>query len=439
MHKQAGTATLAARSPRQAMADGIDRVQVLGWLPWSWLFVVATMCVRASAGEPQLQSPSPNRGGIEFFESRIRPVLVEHCYQCHSPEIKVPKGELRVDSRDRLRQGGESGHAVVPGRIDESLIVSALKYEMFEMPPAGKLDDRIIADFETWIEMGCADPRDAPAPRAQGQPAMDVAAGQKFWAFQTPTVPAMPAINDPWAFNEVDRFLLAAQKQAGVSHVGDADAAQLLRRVYFDLIGLPPSADEVAAFVRDPSRAAYLQVIDRLLESKHFGERWGRHWLDIVRYAESTGKTRNFPYPYAWRYRDYVIGAFNQDLPYDQFLREQVAGDLLPANSASERQRQLVATGFLALGAIDLNERDRDVFRMDLVGDQIDVLGRAVMGLTIGCAPVTITSSIRFRLAIIMQWPAFFAVQKHSMAIGHSALEQRRRRYESLRASSRRR
>ncbi|MCA9171195.1 MAG: DUF1549 domain-containing protein, partial [Planctomycetales bacterium] len=324
--------------------------------------------------------------GIEFFESRIRPVLVEHCYQCHSPEMKAPKGELRVDSRDLLRQGGESGHAVVPGRAEESLILSALKYEMFEMPPAGKLGDQIIEDFQTWIEMGAPDPRGEPTPRSSTRPPLDIESGQKFWAFQPLLAPNVPQVDDKWAYNDIDRFLLAAQQKAHVAHVADAEPAQLLRRVYFDLIGLPPSPDEISAFVRAPTQEAYQAVVDRLLESSHFGERWGRHWLDIVRYAESTGKTRNFPFPFAWRYRDYVIESLNADVPYDRFLKEQIAGDLLPAATAAERERQLVATGFLALGAVDLNERNRETYRMDVVGDQIDVLCRSVMGLTVGCA-----------------------------------------------------
>ncbi|MCA9151496.1 MAG: PSD1 domain-containing protein, partial [Planctomycetales bacterium] len=360
----------------------ISKRSVCGWL---LRFSLLTLLAVQSCSE-LVVAQELDAEGIEFFESRIRPVLVEHCYQCHSPEMKAPKGELRVDSRDLLRQGGESGHAVVPGRAEESLILSALKYEMFEMPPAGKLGDQIIEDFQTWIEMGAPDPRGEPTPRSSTRPPLDIESGQKFWAFQPLLAPNVPQVDDKWAYNDIDRLLLAAQHEAHVAHVADAEPAQLLRRVYFDLIGLPPSPDEISAFVRAPTQEAYQAVVDRLLESSHFGERWGRHWLDIVRYAESTGKTRNFPFPFAWRYRDYVIESLNADVPYDRFLKEQIAGDLLPAATAAERERQLVATGFLALGAVDLNERNRETYRMDVVGDQIDVLCRSVMGLTVGCA-----------------------------------------------------
>lgn len=337
---------------------------------------------RASHGaEPNEQDAA----GLEFFEKRIRPVLVQHCYQCHSGQTKTPQGGLRVDSREAIRNGGESGHAVVPGDLDQSLLMEALRYESFEMPPSGPLDESIIDDFAAWIEMGAPDPRDEAAA-AETPAEIDIEAGKRYWAFQSPQLPPLPPATDAWSQNDADRFLAAQQTAAGVTPVADADRSTLARRLYFDLIGLPPTPEQLRDFVESEDPDVLERTVDRLLDSPQFGERWGRHWLDVVRYAESTGRTRNFPYPYAWRYRDYVIDAFNRDLPFDQFVREQIAGDLLDSSSPEERDRQLIATGFLAIGAHDLNEANRNIYRMDVVGEQIDVMGRAIMGLTLGCA-----------------------------------------------------
>jgi cytochrome c553 len=334
-----------------------------------------------SAGVAQ----EPDAAGLEFFEKKIRPVLVQHCYACHSGQTKTPQGGLRLDGRDASRAGGDSGHAVVPFDLEQSLLLSALRHESFEMPPAGPLSEDVIANFEAWITMGAPDPRDTPSTPKAAAP-IDVEAGKQFWAFQTPrdTQPPQPA--DGWSSSAIDRFLAARHKQVGVVPVKDADRATLLRRVYFDLIGLPPTPDQLRDFLESDDPNAYVNVVDRLLDSPQFGERWGRHWLDVVRYAESTGRTRNFPYPFAWRYRDYVIHAFNQDLPFDQFVREQIAGDLQPADNNAQRDRQLIATGFLAIGAHDLNERNRDVYRMEVVAEQLDVVSRAIMGVTLSCA-----------------------------------------------------
>ena len=320
---------------------------------------------------------------FEFFENRIRPMLIQHCYQCHSDQAKSLKGGLRLDSREAIRDGGDSGHAIVPHIPDASLMLSALRYEEFEMPPSGQLDENIIDDFETWIQMGAPDPRDQP--QVAVSTTIDLDKGRDFWAFKSPTPPSIPDV-DRWVYNDVDRFLARAHKRQGVVPVKNADRATLLRRVFFDLTGLPPSPDDIMSFVNDRSPDAFANVVDQLLESPHYGERWGRHWLDIVRFAESTGRTRNFPYPFAWRYRHYVIQSLNQDKPYDQFIREQLAGDLLPAETEQQRADQQIATAFLAMGAYDLNERNNRVFRMDIVGDQIDVTSRAIMGITVGCA-----------------------------------------------------
>ena len=360
--------------------DRIDQRTATRFLPIGYLvFAIAVLTIV----RPGFADEADATAGIDFFETRIRPVLAAHCYKCHSDEAKSPKGGLRVDTRDSIRRGGESGHAVIPGKPDASLLMSALRYEEFAMPPSEPLDESVVDDFETWIRMGAPDPRDRTVEATST--AIDLEKGREFWAFQSPTQPTVPE-NDGWGYNEIDRFLAKRRAAAEVVPVKDADPAVLLRRVYFDLTGLPPSPEAVVEFVNGTSPDAFARVVDKLLDSPRFGERWGRHWLDVVRFAESTGRTRNFPYPFAWRYRDYVIRSFNQDKPYDQFIREQLAGDLLPAETDRKRREQQIATGFLAMGAYDLNERNSRVYRMDIVGDQIDVASRSIMGVTLGCA-----------------------------------------------------
>jgi len=326
--------------------------------------------------------------GLELFEKRIRPVLVGQCYECHSAEAKTLRAGLLLDSRDGLRQGGDSGPAVVPGKPDESLLLGALRYEGFEMPPSGKLADEVIADFQKWIELGAPDPRDAatkPAP-----PVTDPLAARDYWSFQPIRSPSVPEpMGSSWAANDIDRFLLSRLEAAGLQPGGDASAAQLLRRAHLDLLGLPPSADELAAFetayAADPAKS-WSELIDRLLASPRYGERWGRHWLDLARYSDSTGGGRSMLFGSSWRYRDYVIESFNADVPYDRFLVEQIAGDLLASDDYQARQRQIIATAFLALGPTNYEEQNKRQLRMDVVDEQIDTVGRVFLGMTIGCA-----------------------------------------------------
>ncbi len=323
--------------------------------------------------------------GVQFFEEKIRPVLVKHCYECHSADSKEVKGGLLLDTREGIQHGGESGHGVVPGNPKQSTILEALRYESFEMPPDGQLPERIIQDFQTWVMMGAPDPREGKSNLIKRT--IDFDEARNFWAFQPITAPEIPTVRDEeWPATDIDQFVLARLEQEGLQPVGDAEPNLLVRRVFFDLTGLPPAPADVETFAADPSAAAYEELIDRLLDSPQFGERWGRHWLDVVRFAESTGMERNFTYPHAWRYRDYVINAFNADKPFDQFLREQVAGDLLPADNAQQRAEQLVATGMLAIGPKLLNETNDEAFQMEVVDDQIDVVSRAFLGLTASCA-----------------------------------------------------
>ncbi|HYT88110.1 MAG TPA: DUF1549 domain-containing protein, partial [Gemmataceae bacterium] len=326
----------------------------------------------------------PAREGIEFFESKIRPVLVNHCYECHSTKAAKVRGGLYLDTRAGLLAGGDTGPAVVPGHPGKSLILQALRHQGdFKMPPKDKLSSQVAADFEQWIRMGAPDPRTTDAAAWKKLSLEDA---KNFWSFKPMQKSPPPAVKDTsWPRGDVDHFILARLEAKGLRPVADSDRAALLRRVTFDLVGLPPTPEEIDAFLKDTSPEAFAKVVDRLLASKHFGERWGRHWLDVARYAESNGNADNTAFPHAWRYRDYVIKSFNEDKPYNRFLAEQIAGDLLPARDAAEKDDNLVATGFLALTSKPRAQNNPD-YRMDLIADQLDVTCRAVMGMTIICA-----------------------------------------------------
>ncbi len=332
-----------------------------------------------------LPAAEPTAKQIEFFEKKIRPVFVSKCYKCHSAKSKKLKGELLLDTREGIRRGGETGHGIVPGNLDESMVLSAIRYDGLEMPPDEQLPDNVIADFERWIKMGAPDPRDGKS--APIRHTINFEKAREFWAFKPIGNPKPPKTNDPkWALYEIDHFILSRLEAKELKPILDAEPRVLVRRLYFDLIGLPPSPEQVEEFVADPSPAAFASLVDRLLKSPQFGERWGRHWMDVVRYAESTGMERNYTFPQAWHYRDYVIDAFNSDLPFDQFIKEQVAGDLLPSKDKKQRDKQLIATGMLAMGPKSLNERNKEKFAMDIVDEQIDVISRAFLGLTASCA-----------------------------------------------------
>jgi hypothetical protein len=347
----------------------------------AWIWSIALAVLQAAAA-PAADDPK----GIDFCEKHIRPVLVANCYQCHSATAKELKGELRLDTREGLRKGGESGAVVVPGKPDASPLIQAMRHEEgMEMPPKEKLPDSVIANFTKWVEMGAPDPRKPNVTTVGGK--INISEARKFWSFQPPKLVAPPAVkNAAWARTDIDRYLLAGLEAKGLKPVGDADKSALIRRAYFDLIGLPPTPEEIDAFVNDNEPKAFEKVIDRLLAMPQFGERWGRHWLDVARYGESSSKERNIPYPYAWKYRDYVYDAVAKDKPYDQFIREQLAGDLLPAKNDAQRNEMLTATGFLTLGPKSLNTRNAEQFRMDVADEQLDVATRGVMALSVACA-----------------------------------------------------
>jgi hypothetical protein len=315
-----------------------------------------------------------------FFESTIRPLLLERCAGCHGGEQQ--RGGLRVDSLAALTRGGGRGAALQPGRAAESLLLRAVRAEdgVPKMPPAGKLTDAEIAALERWIGMG------APWPQAPTGGAK--ANAGRHWSFQPIREPRVPAVkNAAWVKNPVDAFILAGLEAKGLKPSPAADRRTLIRRATFDLTGLPPTPAEVEAFVADRSPDAFARVVDRLLASPHYGEKWGRHWLDVARYADTNGMDENVHYGNAWRYRDYVVASFNRDRPYYEFLTEQVAGDLLPpAPEEDRRNEQLIATGFIAVGPKLISEVDDRKMEMDMVDEQLDTLGRTTMGMTFGCA-----------------------------------------------------
>lgn len=349
------------------------------------LFVV----IYAFSGLLSLALEQPSSEEIQFFESKIRPLLAENCYRCHSASEKI-RGGLVLDSRAGLRQGGDSGDALVPGDLEASLLWQAVNWEDedYQMPPKEKLSEAAIADIREWILMGAPDPRGTQDLAVTRE--IDLEAAREHWSFQVPTKKALPEIQKrDWPAADVDHFILSKLEARELVPAPEAQPAELLRRLSFDLVGLPVSPEEVDAFIvawRENPEKAYTEKVESLLERPQFGERWGRHWLDVARYAESSGKEVNTTFPQAWRYRDYVIDAFNADKPFDEFVREQIAGDLLPAADDAVWQEHLVATGFLALGPKGLNERNARQFAADLVDEQIDTMSQAVLGLTVACA-----------------------------------------------------
>jgi hypothetical protein len=345
------------------------------------LTILAAIAVVAVATSTWGQSPPRDEAArVEFFEKKVRPVLAANCYTCHSADTNA-KGGLRLDDRNGITHGGGRGPAIVVGEPDKSLLIQAVRqtHAKVKMPPEKHLAEAEIAALAQWIKDGAAWPKvELPASLGKYQ-AKYAMLKKEHWSWQPLQSSDPPAVRDAaWPRGDIDRFILAGLDAKGLTPVGSADRVTLIRRLTFDLTGLPPAPAEIDVFGRDTSATAVEDLVDRLLASPGFGERWGRHWLDVARYAESTGPSRNIPYPHAWRYRDYVIDAFNRDMPYDQFLREQIAGDLLPSASEPESDRQRIATGFLALGVRDVNQRFKVRFIMDNVDEQIDTVGRTL-------------------------------------------------------------
>jgi hypothetical protein len=342
---------------------------------------------------------------LEFFESRIRPVLIEHCYECHSADSKIVQANLLVDTKAGLIQGGDSGPSLVPNQPDQSPLLKALLYEDSQMPPKGKLSDEIINDFRKWIAQGAIDPRTDTATRPE-RPWIDPAAASNHWAFQPLKPLQSPSAAQPSesnsipdstqlesqqpvvsSSNRIDLFVEATLQKKGMLPGEQADAMVLLRRITFDLTGLPPTLEDAQRYLNDPPAQRYELLVDRLLASPQYGVRWARHWLDSVRYANSNGADENHDMPNAWRYRDWVVDALNEDLSFDAFVRHQIAGDLLPTpEDEVQRNRMLTATGFWVLGPKMLAEQDKAKMQIDIVDEQIDTFSRTMLGVTLSCA-----------------------------------------------------
>jgi len=331
------------------------------------------------------------KDGLDYFEQHIRPLLAQRCYACHSSREKKQKGGLLLDTRAGWISGGGRGPAVKAGDVDASLLIRAVRYTNpdLRMPPDRPLPKEAVARLERWVMMGAPDPRDGAAHEETIRPdePSDPITGREHWAFRALRQQRPPAVDSPdWPRSPIDSFILKKLEAAQLRPVPDTDRRTLLRRTYFQLIGLPPTREQFAAFLNDERPDAYERLVDQLLSSPQFGETWGRHWLDLARYADSNGLDENFLFREAWRYRNWVITAVNADLPFDRFLAEQLAGDLLPFDSIQQRDRQRIAAGFLVVGPKVLLGNDPKQRRMDVADEQIDTVGRSVLGLTLGCA-----------------------------------------------------
>ena len=359
------------------------------------IFLVAWLsldCLSAFCQDAQPNTKeAPNVEQLEFFEKEIRPLLAEHCYECHSAKASRLKAGLLLDSRPGMLKGGDSGPALAESNVDESLILQAVRYEVFEMPPKGKLPAKDIEKLTKWVVMGAPWPKDAESASGPLREVFDLPERKaNHWAWQPIQNSQPPAVVDPsWPASPIDYFILSRLEGAGIKPTANTDKATLVRRLCFDLIGLPPTLEQVQTYVGSNSEQATEQLVDRLLESPQFGERWGRHWLDLVRFAESRGHEFDNDAPYAYQYRDYVIRALNADIPYDQFVREHIAGDLLQSprlNPTEHFNESILGTGFWHLGEwvhspVDIRKDESDRF-----DNMVDVMSKAFLGVTVSCA-----------------------------------------------------
>jgi len=343
--------------------------------------LVVTCPVRAVESE----SLTPQQ--TDFFEKKVRPVLAEHCYECHSAEAKKSKGGLVLDSKVGWETGGDAGPALIPGDVEQSLLTRAITHKDndLQMPPKYRMKDHEIAALRAWVEMGAPDPRTGGVA-AKTHREIDLDAGRQFWSFKPRADAKPPAVKHAeWPAGDIDRFILAALEAKGLTPAPLASPEALVRRIYIDLTGLPPTPEQIDAFVADPSPEAYARLVDELLASPRFGERWGRHWLDVTRFAESSGGGRSLMFKDAWRFRDYVIESFNNEKPFDQLIREHIAGDLLPYDNHRERNDNLIGAGYLILGPHSYEQQDKALLKMDIVDEQISVVGSTFLGMTLGC------------------------------------------------------
>lgn len=381
------------------------------------------------------QTPTPTPEQLQFFEKSVRPLLAKHCYQCHSGKAKRVEAKLLVDTRETLLRGGDSGAAIVPGDAEKSLLIEAVRYESYEMPPKGKLPDRDIETLVRWVNMGAPWPKEVVPTADGGREEFNLEKRKsEFWVWQPIVNSDPPHVKETaWPHSNVDRYILARLEKAGLMPSRDADRTALLRRLYFDLIGLPPTPEEVEAFLADKETGAVEKVVDKLLDSPHFGERWGRHWLDLVRYAESRGHEFDNDTPNAFQYRDYVIRALNADVPYDQFVREHIAGDLLPQprlHPTRKFNESVLGTGFWFLGEwvhspVDIRKDEADRF-----DNMLDVMSKTFLGVTVACARChdhkfdAISTADYYSLSGFLQSSDYRQVRFESMEQNHRIAEQ---------------
>lgn len=340
---------------------------------WHALIVIGILSASTSAR-------SESADDLAFFEKRIRPALVTHCYECHSEETDKRKGGLWLDRKAGWETGGDSGPAAIPGDVDGSLLIETIRYHEpdLEMPPEGKMPDNVIADFEEWVRRGLPDPRTERAMQLKPD-GMSLEEGREFWSFR-------PRQTEFAGLESIDDFIDAKLVEAGLEPEGAATPLQRLRRARIDLTGLPPTLAEQEEFSKDTSPEKWAEMIDRWLADPGFGETWGRHWLDLVRYADSSGGGRAMPLPDAWRFRDYVIDSFREDKPLDELITAHIAGDHLPWDDLGERSKNLTATGFLVLGPHNYENQNKEELNLEIVDEQLDTISRAFLGLSFGCA-----------------------------------------------------
>ncbi len=372
----------------QIMFQMYRQLANVGW------FARLTVCLFLSGSVTAMSEDGPSAEQLEFFESRVRPIFVEHCYECHSEDADEVEAELLLDSKWGWMTGGDSGPAIIPGNLDESLVIDAVRYQedkVTAMPPRSKLSDKDIAILEKWVQMGAPDPRTEKKSAKPSANGFNLAQRyREHWSWRPIAKPELPWVeNNKWPNAGLDRFVLQKIEAAGLKPAPETDRRTWLRRVYFDLIGLPPTLEQIAGFLEDESENAYETVVDQLLQSPHLGEKWARHWMDLVRYAETYGHEFDYPLRHAHEYRDYLIRAFNVDVPFDQFIREHVAGDLLlePRQNPEEGWNEsIIGTGFWYLHEATHAPTDVLGNEADIMDNQIDVFGKAFLGLTIACA-----------------------------------------------------
>ncbi|MCA9019527.1 MAG: DUF1549 domain-containing protein, partial [Planctomycetaceae bacterium] len=345
-----------------------------------FLLMSANLVVAADKTKPA--DSKVDQQQMHFFEKEVRPLLIKHCLECHGDAKQ--KGELRLDSLKAMLTGGESGPSIVPGKSHESLLVEAINYESYEMPPDKKLSDKEIAALTRWVDSGAFWPENADYVIKKGKlETFFTEEDRNFWVFQPVQQTDVPEVKaQDWSKNPVDAFIFNRLKKEGLKPAGEASRTTLIRRAYYDLIGLPPTVEQINAFVNDPSPDAWPRLIEELLASPHYGEKWARHWLDVVRYAESDGFNQDAFRPEIWRYRDYVVRSFNSDKPYSQFVKEQLAGDEI----APEDPEALAATGFLRHYLYEYNQRDARTQWNDILDNITDATGDVFMGMSMGCA-----------------------------------------------------